>query len=252
MFVQGPGLVGAARQVIVTFLAVVERPTRQVGDLLVEHAGVARKGHVPGNGVRQPQVVVRASRADAAPTGRAPPMLHVPLTTTPTFIKGLIDTGRVPPMLHVPLDKLPLGATQEMLPGQIGHFMQEGHTVLELIAEAVCPARLVEAATAPHAARKHLVRQPAVHQHVQGGIRRLGVEHAQFVIPELPDLLQRDARGPDAPVALDQRDGFRGVVPGAEDKNNLPLFPCGKVHPCLHRGARVQTRPQPPAQSPQA
>jgi len=57
----------------------------------VEHARVAGEGHIPADGVRQPQVVVRASGANAAPA------------------------RWVPPVLHVSVGKLPLGTTQKML-----------------------------------------------------------------------------------------------------------------------------------------
>ena len=229
VLVQGPGLVGAARQVVVALLAVVERPARQVGDLLVEHAGVAREGHVPRDGVRQPQVVVRASRADAAPA------------------------GRVPPMLHVPLDELPLGAAQEMLPGTgrapraagprspgADRGSRRPRPTGRSRCGPTCGTRAPGTAASRSSARSG--RHPASRRRAR------------------PACHSRTARPPPARRARPPRRGGSGssamasavLLARAEDEDDLPLCPRGQLHPHLHRGARVQARTQPPGEAPQA
>src|ERR1019366_168907 len=88
---------------------------------LVEDSGISGRFHVLGDRVREPEEVVRAVRADAAPARRGPPVLNV--------------------ALH----QLSRPFPQEMLAGQVGPREQERKDVLELVAEAVRPAQLVAA-----------------------------------------------------------------------------------------------------------
>ena len=93
----------------------------------VEHPSVPGDLDVTGDRVGQPQEVVREARANA-PARR-----------------------RVPPVLHVPFGKLSGRCSQEVGPGLARFRVQEREHVLELVAEPVCPARLVEAPTGPRA-----------------------------------------------------------------------------------------------------
>ena len=78
---------------------------------------------------------------------------------------------RVPPVLHVAFLELPGGRPQDLRPRLLRGAVDQGHHVLELVAEAVGPARLVERRPAPDPAGQHLVEQPAVEHQVQ---RRVG------------------------------------------------------------------------------
>ena len=50
-------------------------------------------------------------------------------------------------MLYVALFKLMSGAFENMLSGQGGIDIHNGKSILKLISEAVCPARLIKAGT---------------------------------------------------------------------------------------------------------
>ncbi len=57
------------------------------------------------------------------------------------------------------------------------------HRVLQLVAEAVGAARLVEAGARPGAAGQRLVEQPAIHHDVEGAIGRLDLHVAGELVP---------------------------------------------------------------------
>ena len=52
-------------------------------------------------------------------------------------------------MLHVAFDELPAGGDQQMLAQQLRSREREGHHILQLIAKAERPARLIEARPCP-------------------------------------------------------------------------------------------------------
>ena len=54
-------------------------------------------------------------------------------------------------MLHVAFDELPAGGDQQMLAQQLRSRERERHHILQLIAKAERPARLIEAASVPTA-----------------------------------------------------------------------------------------------------
>ena len=68
----------------------------------------------------------------------------------------------MPPMLDVAFFELAGRAEQQVLAHQVGLGVDEGHDVLQLIAEAEGAAGLVEAAARPDAAGEGLIQQPAV------------------------------------------------------------------------------------------
>ncbi|HBF52182.1 MAG TPA: hypothetical protein DDX04_19620, partial [Massilia sp.] len=73
--------------------------------------------------------------------------------------------------------------------------MDQGHRILQHVAEAVCAARLVMAAARPHAAGNRLVQQPAVGQHVERRVGRGDAHRAQGLVPPGTQLLERGAGG---------------------------------------------------------
>src|SRR3989338_8881236 len=54
-----------------------------------------------------------------------------------------LSVGRVPPVLHIPLEELALGATDQLLAGEPRCRMDQRHGVLQLIAETVGTAGLL-------------------------------------------------------------------------------------------------------------
>jgi len=128
VLVEGRRFGRSLRQVIVGLLLRVQLATLQKVQRLVEYAGVAGGEHVVTGRIRQPQVVVGKLRAHAAPA------------------------WRMPPVLDVATQELPLGAAQNLLARERRDGVDQGHGVLELIAEPVCATGLVITATTPHAA----------------------------------------------------------------------------------------------------
>ena len=62
-------------------------------------------------------------------------------------------------MLHVPFAELVGGGAEQMFAQQAGLGMDEGHRVLQLIAEAERAAGLIEARARPHAAGERLINR---------------------------------------------------------------------------------------------
>ena len=91
-------------------------------------------------------------------------------------------------MLHVALGELPRRGAQQMLARQVGLRDAERHDVLQLVAEAIGAARLIEAGARPDAAGERLIEQPAVQQDVHRAVGRLHLNRAERVVPERVDL----------------------------------------------------------------
>ena len=91
------------------------------------------------------------------------------------------------------------------------------HDILQLIAESVGAARLIERRARPHPACQRLIQQPAIDENVHGAIRRLDLHGAQGLIPKVRYALQ-DRVEIECAVALDERDGSlrRGLLPEQE------------------------------------
>ena len=118
-------------------------------DHLVEDRRVAGDREVAIDGVGQPEAIVGDARPDA-PAGR-----------------------RMPPVLDVSLDELAGRGPQEVLARERrGSAIAQGHDVLELVAEAVGAAGLVERGPRPEPAGERLVEQPAVEHDVHRAVRR--------------------------------------------------------------------------------
>ena len=114
---------------------------------------------VAGDDVGQPEQVVGDPRAHAAPA------------------------GRVPPVLDVALDELPGRGAQQVLARQPGRGDHQRQHVLQLIAESVGAAGLIEGRARPHATRERLVQQPAVEHDVHRAIRRPDLHGAEHLRP---------------------------------------------------------------------
>ena len=91
-------------------------------------------------------------------------------------------------MLHVALRELPPRGALEVLARQIGSRGGQRHAVLQLVAEAVGAAGLIESGARPDATGERLVEQPAVEHQVHRAIGRLDRDRAQGFVPERGDL----------------------------------------------------------------
>src|SRR5437016_3249907 len=95
---------------------------------LVEEGAVSSRADVVRDHQRQPEKIVGKARAH--PTTR----------------------GRMPPVLHVAFLELPAGGAQDLCPLLCWGAVCQRHDVLELIAEAIGTARLIEGRPAPNPA----------------------------------------------------------------------------------------------------
>ncbi|KAF5056941.1 hypothetical protein DSECCO2_362130 [anaerobic digester metagenome] len=148
----------------------------------------------------------------------------------------------MPPVLHVALLELPGGAEQEMLADQARPGVDEGHDVLELVAETESPARLVGRAARPEAAGQGLVQKPAVGEHVERLVRGLDVNCPEGMGPMPPYVVYGVPRRGCAPEAVDDLLRVLAVASHAELEDDLSLLPNLQDETDLDRGARVHGR----------
>jgi hypothetical protein len=147
-------------------------------------------------------------------------------------------------VLDVALGELPAGRVQQVLPRQIGARQGEGHHVLELIAEAEGAPGLVVAGPRPQPAAQVLVEQPAVHQQVEGVVRRA---HLDRVEREIPGALHLDERGlgrRHPTMAAHELVGRRHVAPVAEQKHEASRLPGFEIDGHVQCRAGVEPRPE--------
>ncbi len=216
VLVQARRLGRAPGHVVPRLLVRRHRWTVEESHGLVEHAGVVGRLHVPAQRERQPQVIVRNARANAAPR------------------------RRMPPVLNVALDELSARTEQQVLAQHPGPGVDHRHRVLQLIAEAERPAGLVVAAAGPHPAGDGLVHQPAVGQQVQRRIGRGDLHGAQCMAPVRIDLRERRPRRRAAAVALHQLAGLVGAAAHAKAEDDLPRLARRQLDRHLDRAARVE------------
>ena len=97
----------------------------------------------------------------------------------------------MPPVLDVALGELAGRGPQQLLPRQVRPCRRQRHDVLELVAEAVRAARLVERRPRPEPAGQRLVEQPAVEQDVHRPVGRPDLDRGHQVVPPRPHRAQR-------------------------------------------------------------
>ena len=127
--------------------------------LLIENCRIAAALDVLRSGVGQPHPVIGDARAHA--------------------LAGMWQ----PPVLYVALDKLTAGGAQDMPAGDRWAGEGQRHAVLQLVAEAVGAAGLVERRARPNAASQGLIEQPAVEHDVHGAAWRLHLHRAEYALP---------------------------------------------------------------------
>jgi hypothetical protein len=94
-------------------------------------------------------------------------------------------------MLQISLDELPPAGPQQMLPRKVGPHDGKRHSVLQLIAKAVCAAGLIKGGSRPDAAGKRLIEHPAIEDDIHGPIGRFHLNSPEHVLPML-DHLSKD------------------------------------------------------------
>ena len=221
VFIETGGFPGPGGQIVIGVFLRIDRASLDEGDGLVQDAGVSRGQDVAARRQRQPEIIVRAVRP------------HAPAC------------GRVPPVLDIPFGKLTGRAKEQMLARQPRFGVDEGHHILQLVAETEGAAGLVVPAARPEAARQGLIQKPAVGQHVEGRIGCFHLDGAERVFPVLPHRLQRAPRRRRSPETMHQAAGGGGILLRAEREDDLPLLPVGKLKGGLNRGAGVQGGPDP-------
>ncbi len=181
--------------------------------------GIARRAHVLGDDVREPEQVVGASGAEAA------------------------AERFVPPVLDIAFDELPCRRAEQVLARKIGPCEGQRHDVLQLIAKAERPAGLVVPAARPEAAADRLVQQPAIHQHVERVVRRVHLHGVERPIPRPPAPgASAASASSDAAVARDELAGMIAIGALSQQEEELAPFSRPQDASNLKRRARIQAR----------
>ena len=145
----------------------------------------------------------------------------------------------MPPVLNVTFDKLARCGAQQMFARDISFRHAERHHVLELVAETVCAAQLIERRTGPHAATERLVEQPAIEHEIHAGIGRRDLDRAEQVVPEPGDAAEHFVEICGS-IALQQIARLVSIVRLPQKENDLNAraglqFNCG-----LQRGTGIE------------
>ena len=199
-------------------LAGRERAALEKGDGLIEQREVLGHLEIMRDHVRQPDAVVRHARLDA------------------------LVRDRQPPVLHVARPELASRGTQDVLAGDGGPRDAKRHHILQLIAIAPGAARLVKRGTRPQPASERLIEQPAVQEHVHRPVRRLYLDRAERLLPELRSTSLNEAS---RSAARYRAISSSAAAPGgllAEKEHDLRLLAGLQGEARLQRAARVKPR----------
>ena len=148
-------------------LAIAQPWAFEIGQALVPELAVARRLDIVHGAISQPRPIVGDAGAHPLP-GIGPP-----------------------PMLDIALDKLAARRPQQMGAGEIGAHQSQRHAVLQLVAEAIGPAGLVEGRARPDAAGQRLVHQPAIQHDIHGAVGRLHLHLFEDAFPLLAHIFQQ-------------------------------------------------------------
>ena len=125
MLEHGRLLVGDGRIEEAVMLARLERLAFEERDSFIEDGEVAGSVDVMGDRIGEPRTIIRDAGSHA------------------------LTRMRQPPMLDIAFDELSRSGAQQMLAGQRGPRRGERHAILQLIAEAIGAAGLIESGTRP-------------------------------------------------------------------------------------------------------
>ena len=142
------------------------------------------------------------------------------------------------------------GRAQQVLAREVGAGERQRHRVLELVAEAERPARLVVAGARPQPAAQVLVEQPAVHQQVEGVVRRAHLHRVERPVPGAAHGAERRRRPPRRePWRATSARACRGVrAPGPAGTRSARVSPGARADRELQRGAGIEARAEAPGE----
>ena len=147
----------------------------------------------------------------------------------------------MPPVLHIALRELMGGGQQNLVARNSPPRDAQRHHILQLIAEAIGAAYLVETSATPDPAGQRLVEQPAIQQNIHAGIGCRHLHVPQRIVPAPLHLLQHRVQIFFAvtPQQLARAVGIFGL---AQKENDLDLRSRLQVDHGLQRTARVEPR----------
>ena len=207
--------VGNRRQEECVALTFIQDGPLEEGDHLVKHRDVAGDLNVMGGDIGEPAAVVGDAGANTAP--------------------GL---GQ-PPMLNVAFNELPRRGPEKMLAGDVRPRHAQRHDILQLVAEAIGAARLIEGGSGPYPACQRLVGKPAVEENVQRAVGRLDLNRPKCVIPLPGDVGEHRVEVSSAVLHEERLRLFLGRrLP--EEEDNFRGAEGAEVHLRLQRSAGIE------------
>ncbi len=93
-------------------------------------------------------------------------------------------------MLNISFGKLAARASKQVFPHEARLGVDEGHGILQLVAEAKSAARLVVAASSPETTGERLIQEPAVGKEIDGLIRCFHPDCAERPVPVAPHSIE--------------------------------------------------------------
>ena len=145
-------------------------------------------------------------------------------------------------MLDIAFHELTARAAEQVLAQNCRFRVDQRHCVLQLVAEAESPARLVVAAPRPQAARHRLVQKPAVGQNVERRVGRFHLYGAERALPVGSHGVQRAASGGRPPESVHDARGVGGIAAHTKPEHDLALLVDGEIEGDLDGGARIERR----------
>jgi hypothetical protein len=130
-------------------------------------------------------------------------------------------------MLDISRLELASRAAEQVLAHKLWRSVDEGHHVLQLVAETEGASWLVVSVPRPKAARKGLVQEPAISQNVEGLVGGFHMNRTERLVPVLPHRFESAARRDRSPEAMCQVVGIIGIIPYTEPEDELTLFSIG-------------------------
>src|ERR1700693_967369 len=145
----------------------------------------------------------------------------------------------MPPMLNVTLGELMSGAEQHLLASDRSFRDGKGHHVLQLIAETVSAAQLIESGSRPNAAGERLIEQPAIQNYVHAFVGSVYLHCAERVVPLVKDVPENLVKVCGA-ITIEKVARFFFGFGLAEEKNYFHPSPGAQLDDRLQGGAGIQ------------
>ncbi len=127
--------------------------------------------------------------------------------------------------------------------------VDQGHHVLQLIAESKRASRLIVAAARPKTAGDRLIQQPAIGKHIERLIGGLHMDRSQRMCPMMPNGFQRRTACRRPSEATNELTGILSIFSNSQPEGTVALLTDGEVEGQLNRATRIQSGPHFPGQS---